>query len=176
VLRYAATRHFDAPPAWGNGSANKNGNGAGDLAESPWSAADLYQPGTLFHGPAFQVLRSVEGMSSQSARALLGGARDVGWPADGWLSDAAALDGALQLALLSGLHAGSGQTLPMRIGRVLYEHRSGPGPFRCELTVSRRSKERSVYELSLTDAEERRFAELSGVEMFTLPSNTTASS
>jgi hypothetical protein len=170
VLRYAATRDFDAAFAWGNGHA------ASDLLESPWSAADLYKPETLFHGPAFQVLRSVEGVSSTRARALLGGARDVGWPADGWLSDAAALDGALQLALLFGLHAGSGQTLPMRIGRIVYEHRTGPGPFRCELTECGRTKERSVYDLSLTDAHERRFAELSGVEMFALPSNTTASS
>ena len=37
----------------------------------------------LFHGPQFQVIRSVEGVSTEGAVALLDGARACGWPDPG---------------------------------------------------------------------------------------------
>jgi hypothetical protein len=46
----------------------------------------------LFHGPQFQVIRSVEGVSREGAVALLDGAHACGWRGS-WVTDAAVLDG-----------------------------------------------------------------------------------
>ena len=72
----------------------------GDLAPAPWAPEDFYGDDTLFHGEAFQVLRSIEGVGEQGARATLVGLKSKGWSEDFWATDAALIDGCLQLALL----------------------------------------------------------------------------
>src|SRR5262249_47198633 len=50
---------------------------------------DVYDGRVLFHGPRFQVINEVTGISSAGAAAVLGGARDVGWPCGNWRTDPA---------------------------------------------------------------------------------------
>jgi hypothetical protein len=146
-----------------------------DLSPAPWeTAAELYGPATLFHGAHFQVLKSVDGISATHARATLVSPRETGW--DGaWLCEPAALDGALQLAVLFGIHRGPGMTLPMRIDRVVYRPEREPGLFHCDFVERRRTHEGLLCDLSLSSTSGTRVIDLLGVELFVLPNGTTAS-
>jgi hypothetical protein len=169
-LRYAATLTAPAP------SSAPASDGA-RVPDSAQPMGELYGPKTLFHGPHFQVIRSVDAMSPEGARATLATTQDVGWPTDtmAWHTDPAALDGALQLAILFGLQGGGATTLPMRIARVVLpaKHEAAPGPIRCELTQRHRSPERLLCDLSLTRGDGSKLADLLGVEMFALPSGSS---
>lgn len=85
----------------------------------------IYDGDVLFHGPAFQSLRSVEGMSAQGARGTLVGVRALDWPGGPWHTDPAAVDGALQLAVLWARKVLGSPALPMAI-RSFQVHRPGP--------------------------------------------------
>ncbi|MFD6311030.1 SDR family NAD(P)-dependent oxidoreductase [Streptomyces nigra] len=89
--------------------------------------APCYDGHVLFHGPAFQALRNVDGLSDQGARGTLVGLRELGWPdPDGpWHTDPAAVDGALQLAGLWGWKTLGYAPLPMGVGSFRV-HRPGP--------------------------------------------------
>jgi NADP-dependent 3-hydroxy acid dehydrogenase YdfG len=166
-LRYSAVldRRTTAPPPSARPIPDP------ELGSSPWGRAELYSPSTLFHGEHFQVLRSVDGISATHARATLSGTRDAGWAGE-WHSEPAALDGALQLALLFGIHGGVGQTLPMRIERVSYFPDREPGPIRCDLVERKRTREGLSCDLSLTDSVGASVLDLHGVELFVVPHGT----
>ncbi len=173
-LRYSAKLDRGPPPTNGHGSIARAGLAARPpLPASPWTRADLYGPSTLFHGAHFQVLRSIDGMSMTEAHGMLVGTREAGWPDQEWYADPAALDGALQLAILFGLHSGGATTLPLRIARVVYHRTTESGPIRCALKERHRTKERLLCDLSLAHAGGENLADLIGVEMFTVPSGTT---
>jgi hypothetical protein len=169
-LRYAATLSGPGSKPGPTDAVEDHGTGTSR------PAGELYGPSTLFHGPHFQVIKSVDAMSETSARATLATTQDVGWPASGWHTDPAALDGALQLAILFGLQGGGATTLPMRIERVVLpaKQKAAAGPVRCRLTRRHRSPERLLCDLSLTRGDGSTLADLIGVEMFAVPSGTTA--
>ena len=80
---------------------------------------------TLFHGPDFQVIKKLDGVSEQGMVAELSGIRGQGWETAGWRTDAAAMDGGLQLALLWSKHVLGGNSLPTAVGA------SAPGRASC---------------------------------------------
>ncbi|OKI46063.1 type I polyketide synthase [Micromonospora sp. CB01531] len=90
----------------------------------------IYGGGVLFHGPWFQAIHRVEGVSASGAAAVLAGVGDMGWAGDGWHTDPAAVDGGLQLALLWGERVLGGASLPMGVSEYrayqagLYEGRT----------------------------------------------------
>jgi hypothetical protein len=179
ALRYAATLDLDTPPPPASERREPGAPPVADVPRQPWDGPAFYSPSSLFHGLHFQVLRSIDAVSESGASGTLSSARDLGWPRDVWHADPAALDGALQLAFLFGLRSGGGPSLPMRIARLVVHGGAGgadTGPLRCELTQRERSRERLLCDLSLTSAEGRPLADLVGVEMFAIPSGTTASS
>ncbi len=136
------------------------------------TTADLYAPGALFHGPAFQAIQALEGVGTGGAAATLVGAADLGWPRAGAsVSDSARLDGALQVALLGGLRWVGGQTLPLGIQACRLLKPPAPGAGRCELLLRRADKQRSVTDARLMDEHGAVIAELEGVEMFYVPSH-----
>jgi len=145
-----------------------------DPPRDPWDGPALYGPASLFHGSHFQVLRSIDGISQDRARATLVSTGQAGWPVDDWHVDPAALDGALQLAFLHALRFGGGPSLPMRIAHVVVHRGCDAGPRSCDLVLRERTKERLLCDLSLASAAGEPVAELVGVEMFTVPSGTTA--
>jgi hypothetical protein len=75
----------------------------------------IYDGGVLFHGPWFQAIHRVHGVSASGAAAVLAGTRDLGWSGAGWHTDPAAVDGGLQLALLWGERVLGGASLPMGV-------------------------------------------------------------
>ena len=148
-------------------------NGAA-LGKSPWKGTAIYAADTLFHGPDFQVIRSVDGVSSTGARATLDGMADRTWPAEAWETDPAAMDGALQLAMLCGLQT-IGQTLPLRIGGMGYTGSTVISPIYCSLLVRSQSPERVVCDITLVGSDGAPVADLVDVEMYAVPSANTLS-
>jgi hypothetical protein len=167
ALRYAATV---AVPDSRATAAPLNGH---ELARSPWSRAELYAPDTLFHGEKFQIIRAIEGISSHGARATLTTTADADWPAEAWATDLAAVDGALQLAILCGLRS-LGQTLPLRIGKIGYSGAPSEGPVHCALLVRSQTPERVVCDIALASAAGAPIVDLVDVEMYAVPTGTTA--
>src|SRR5262249_3711769 len=133
-LHYSAVAEL-APP--GEPAPSPNGVRGLDRLESWPSERAIYGP-LLFHGPDFQVLEAVEGLSPDGAAARLRGTREVGWPGGPWTVDPATLDGGLQLARLWSFRALGAPTLPTRIGAFVPHALDGaaPGPTRCLLRAS----------------------------------------
>ncbi|MFT3926480.1 MAG: SDR family oxidoreductase [Myxococcales bacterium] len=136
------------------------------------NAVDAYRSHMLFHGEYFHVLRSIEGLSAQGARAHLAGVRELDWPEENWSTDPAALDGALQLAILCGQQT-VGATLPMRIEAIhLFAPLPTQGTVGCELRVRSQSSEHLVCDARLTDSHGSVLVELAGCEMYLIPGGT----
>jgi len=142
------------------------------LGESPWQGTEIYSPSTLFHGRDFQVIRTVDGVSPIGARATLAGTADLAWPSEAWETDPAAIDGALQLAILCGIPA-IGPTLPLRIGRIGYTGGVVTSPIHCALLVRSQSPERVVCDITLVGSDGATIADLVDVEMYAVPSGNT---
>lgn len=87
----------------------------GSLQPAGWTTQDAYS-GRLFHGPLFQVIRSITGFSDSGGAGRLSGILERGWPSQSWISDPALLDGGMQLVLLWGLKQTGRIFLPTRIG------------------------------------------------------------
>jgi NAD(P)-dependent dehydrogenase (short-subunit alcohol dehydrogenase family) len=92
----------------------------------PFDQSDIYDGHVLFHGPGFQVLQAVHGISDAGALATVAGLADRGWTGEHWQTDPAAVDGCLQLALLWANRV-VGATLPVGVTQLRL-HRTGPLP------------------------------------------------
>jgi NAD(P)-dependent dehydrogenase (short-subunit alcohol dehydrogenase family) len=79
----------------------------------------------LFHGPRFQVIERIEGLSPQGAGAAVRSTRPAQWLADGandgddWVFDPGLLDAAAQMAWLWSRAYRDESALPARFGRVV---------------------------------------------------------
>ena len=123
----------------------------------------------LFHGPQFQVIRSVEGVSKEGAVALLDGARARGWLGS-WATGAAILDGGLQLALLWSGHVIGGHSLPTAVGAYhAYSGRWDAGELRCTLHGTVLGADRVVCDISFVTPGGDLVAELRRVELHRRP-------
>jgi hypothetical protein len=100
----------------------------------PAAPGSHYDGGTLFHGRRFQALAKVTGVGLRGARGTVAGLKALDWPGDGWQADPAALDGALQLALVWADRALGGSALPMAAGEVRVHYR-GPLPGQADCAV-----------------------------------------
>jgi hypothetical protein len=93
---------------------------------------DVYDGRLLFHGPRFQAIREVDGISASGAAGVLTGAYELGWNRAAWHTDPAAVDGGLQLAVLWAKQALGRATLPMGVAEYrIYETGLYDGPTRC---------------------------------------------
>jgi hypothetical protein len=130
----------------------------------------VYESPALFHGPDFQVLRRVEGLSRHGAQARVVGVRAMGWPDRPWWTDPAAIDGALQAAVLWARHATGDATLPMGID-TLHVHRAGPaaGTLRCVVRAASTAADQARCDIALLDEDGEVRAELLGVSLIRRP-------
>jgi len=132
-------------------------------------SAPLYGPDALFHGPAFQVIESIESVSEQGMVARLSGVEGRAWPGP-WLLDPALLDGGLQLALLWSRQRSGRAALPTAIGAVHAQLAAAATfPVRCSLTQREQQGDRVLSDLSFVDAAGRTLAELQALETHLLP-------
>jgi hypothetical protein len=144
-------------------------------AEAPpalekWTHGPLYDGHVLFHGPQFQVIDSVAGVSRAGLVGTLSGTHKVAWPSEPWRSDAAALDGGLQLALLWSRHVLGGAVLPMALGEYrAYHDGLNAGPVQAVVHGRKIQEQRTVCDISFADASGRLVAELLSVETVLRP-------
>jgi NAD(P)-dependent dehydrogenase (short-subunit alcohol dehydrogenase family)/acyl carrier protein len=112
VLRYSATAEMTQYPP---DTARPRGPA---LALEPWAGREIYDGHVLFHGPRFQVIRDMAGVSDQGIEGELAPGAEVGWAEGAYQTDPAAVDGGLQLAVLWSKHMIGGAALPTHIQAV----------------------------------------------------------
>jgi hypothetical protein len=122
----------------------------------------------LFHGPKFQVIRSVEGMDDSGISGMLDTTQSAAWGGD-WCTDPAALDGGLQLALLWAQHCLGGHSLPTSIGSYERFVVAPSGPLHCTLSGQVDGASRALSDITFRDAEGRVVAKLRDVETHRRP-------
>ncbi|WP_329060702.1 SDR family NAD(P)-dependent oxidoreductase [Streptomyces sp. NBC_01429] len=132
---------------------------------------EFYDGELLFHGPLFQAVRTARGVSEHGAEATVAGLRALGWPGQHWPLDPAAVDGALQLALVWARHVGGAATLPMAVAECRV-HRLGPvdGTVRCVVRGRKAHGTGARCDAALIDADGSVRLELLGVELVRRPS------
>ncbi|WP_433379444.1 SDR family NAD(P)-dependent oxidoreductase [Actinoplanes sp. CA-142083] len=135
-----------------------------------FAGSSVYESAALFHGPRFQVLREVRGLSRRGAEAQVVGVRAAGWPDAPWRTDPAAVDGALQAAVLWAEHVTGNATLPMGVD-AMYVRRPGPAPatLRCLVRAVTVAADETRCDIALLDEDGAVRAELLGVSLIRRP-------
>ncbi|MDT7787747.1 MAG: hypothetical protein QOF58_6166, partial [Pseudonocardiales bacterium] len=134
------------------------------------ASPDIYDGHLLFHGPGFQVIQEVGGISAGGAVATVAGAREMGWCGRNWHTDPAAVDGGLQLALLWAHQVLGRASLPMGV-KECRTHKPGllDGTTRCVLTARQTWADGAECDIAFVDADGSVRAELIGVELVARP-------
>ncbi len=152
-----------------------------EMSSWPWSVEEAYEEG-LFHGPDFQVLRSLDGLAEQGGTATLCGTDAVGWEGGPWLTNPAALDGGMQLTLLWALHHKGAKSLPSHVGTFIPYQSPVPNeaseasaplilasrseaPLQCQLHIRESGRHQVVADLLFSDSQGRPVAALQGLAM-----------
>jgi len=135
-----------------------------------FASTAIYDGELLFHGPRFLAIRSVDGISVQGAAGTLLGVTELGWDNEAWCCDPAAVDGALQLAVLWAEQALGGASLPMGIDEVVLHRVGAVDPTVRGLVRSRRVLEsRAECDIVLVDPDGSVRMELIGVALVRRP-------
>jgi acyl carrier protein len=160
AVHYSATARLSTKPC-----ARQQAPVTSGLDASPWSVSELYD-GLLFHGASFQVIEEVEGVSERASKARLLPVTAMGWDITGWQTDAAVLDGGLQLALIHGALWSGKASLPTSIGEYR-DYGFGPGdaPVECVLSLRQVNRHKIVCDLSFLGQQGDVLAQMNGVEM-----------
>jgi NADP-dependent 3-hydroxy acid dehydrogenase YdfG len=170
IVSAAGTRHYEA--SLDHDHAVQNGFFAASLrglTPAPWSSEELYGS-LLFHGPAFRVIESIEGVSDAGIAGMMTGARAKQWTDSGRTCDGAMLDGGLQLARLWGFHTLGRPSLPMSIGTIhILEPEDAAASVRCEVRARVSQPTRFVCDIAWTSSHGRLLATMKEVEMYTVP-------
>ena len=137
------------------------------------SESNMIEPeygGALFHGPDFQVIRSLAQMDDAGGSALLNGVRGMEWSSENWLTDPAAFDGGLQLAVLWSEKVLGGSSLPTEISRLRsWSPRPVSGPVRCILKGRGVKDHSAISDMYFVDQKDQLLAALEGVETHLRP-------
>ncbi|CAM2007145.1 type I polyketide synthase [Acanthopleuribacter pedis] len=133
-----------------------------------WTAP-IYDGDVLFHGPEFQVIRSLNGVSEEGIEGELEGTHARGWKG-GWQTDVAAFDGGLQLALLWGKHKLGAATLPTSVGSLkTYAAELPQGPMKASLECRAVGGTKTISNIVFHDGKHV-LAEMRDVETHLVPS------
>jgi hypothetical protein len=129
LLGDAGTRHYCAKASLATGVSPAVWTAPADLRPVH---PDVYDGRMLFHGPQFQVIEEVQGISASGAAAVLTGAEHMGWNRAAWHTDPAAIDGGMQIAVLWAEQVLGCATLPMGVTEIrTYQPGLHRGPTRC---------------------------------------------
>jgi len=158
-----------------------------DLELEAWGDRHIYDGEVLFHGPRFQMIRSIDGVSDRGIAAHLDGVADLDWHLDGdsgganapdsrvgevddWRTDPVAFDGGLQLALLWCKHKLGRASLPTSIAAVrTWSDGAARGPIHCTVIGRDSRGARSLSDVVFRDSRGDVFAEFEGVETHLVP-------
>jgi acyl transferase domain-containing protein/NADP-dependent 3-hydroxy acid dehydrogenase YdfG len=129
-----------------------------------------YDDDTLFHGPRLRVIRPAPEVGTAGAAGVIASSRALGWERRSWQLDPAAVDGALQLAVLWARHAGAGRTLPMAIGECrVYRPGAADDEYRCVVLARRVTDSGASCDVALIGTGGTPWLELLGVELVRRP-------
>ena len=158
--------YYSATVEMGSGATIAPSIPASPLGGRQLNRESCYTGGALFHGPAFQVLESVNCQES-SATASLYGLTTAGWQGDGWATDPAALDGCLQVALVWSFEQLERKVLPLRVGEVVRYRAGALGDgLRCVLSNGSAQNNRAVCDLDLFDSDSQLVASFKRLELY----------
>lgn len=135
-----------------------------DLAPVP----QPYEGTALFHGPALRAVVGTPSVGAAGAHGVVAAARALGWSGAAGEVDVAAVDGALQLAVLWARGAGAGDTLPMAVGEIRL-HRRVDGATRCVVRAGRADDTGAVCDAALVDDSGVPHVELVGIHLVRRP-------
>ncbi|HEX4705929.1 MAG TPA: polyketide synthase dehydratase domain-containing protein, partial [Pseudonocardiaceae bacterium] len=148
------------------------GNAPATALNAPQGAAvdNVYDSPALFHGPRFQTLQRLDALSDSGADARIVGVRRMDWPEGPWWTDPAAIDGALQAAVLWARHATGDATLPMGLDELRIHRTSpAPGPLRCLVQAGPVHDGQTTCDIVLLDEDGQPRVELLGVNLISRP-------
>jgi hypothetical protein len=153
-------------------STRKASNGAADR-DWPWTVNQAYEQ--LFHGPDFQVLRTLDVVSETSARATMVGIHSMGWSGGPWSTDPAALDGGLQLALLWGIERTGRMSLPSAIRSTQFHRSTQDVPLiHCEIITRSVGPLQHTFDIHLTTPGGEPLVDLLEVDMTLLQTGSAS--
>jgi NAD(P)-dependent dehydrogenase (short-subunit alcohol dehydrogenase family) len=162
-LHYRARVDRVEDPAWPASAAPRPGL-------DDWAGAVIYGD-VLFHDGDFQVIHSMDGISDEGISGVLRGVKLADWTGESWRLDIAALDGALQLAVLWARRMLGGATLPTRIEEYRsYTTELPRGLIQCVVVQRHVGRAGVTTDIVLTDEDGGRVAELIGVQTHIIPS------
>ncbi|HEY3841214.1 MAG TPA: SDR family NAD(P)-dependent oxidoreductase, partial [Bryobacteraceae bacterium] len=166
VLSRGAVRHYVARVQLAESRAVPHAAQCGSDTSMPAPDRQWYQDGGLFHGPRFHVIDDVRTIDDSGVRAVLDGTARMGWESGPWRTDAAAMDGALQLIRLWTLRNMGHASLPTHIGNCVH-HAEGPaaGPLECVVQCRRNGALSVISDARLTRHDGVLVAELNDIEM-----------
>ncbi len=166
TLYYEATAHLDAtapaPPDLPSTDRRD--------ASTDWTVHRAYHDSPLFHGPAFQVLQSIDHCGTEGSTGTTYGLESTDWPTDHWAIDAPAIDGGLQLGFLWGLDLIDQPTLPLRIDAFHAWTDEPPRTQPLQVAIHRLHHSRRHIEADLfVYADQRPLYALRGLHIFAVP-------
>jgi len=149
------------------GVAGSSADNTEELSLGSWGDAAVYDGELLFHGPDFQAIKNIGGISDAGMAAELTGVAQSTWTEEtgtpatphSWSSDPLAFDGGLQLALLW-------------CKRVLGGASPNLGAIHCTLTGQSAKGSKSVSDIAFRDAAGKLLAEFIGIETHLLPTSS----
>ena len=143
---------------------------------------EIYDGETLFHGSALHTLTRVHGLGAAGAVGEVVGVAEMEWPEEPWRIDPAALDGAIQLAVLWAKARIGLATLPMSVREARFLPTgadgwtgvgagSGPrsGALRCVVRGMSVGEQSAVCDVWLGPADGAGVVELRGLELVARP-------
>jgi malonyl CoA-acyl carrier protein transacylase len=141
----------------------------------PVPMSGIYGDGPLFHGKSFQLLENIESVGDTLVAQAKGLARS-GWNAP-FAVDTAALDAALQLALVYATREVGGRFLPTSIRALARTLGSLEKSGRVTLVLTPRSVEsaRVLCDIAVLDEQGQLMMTLEGVEVHRLPDDSVSS-
>jgi hypothetical protein len=143
------------------------------LELQPWRDKDIYDGHVLFHGKTFQVIEALEGIGDAGIAATLSTTETV-WGDGPWMTDPAAMDGGLQLALLWANRVLGGATLPMGVGSWDRYAEPADGSLTAVLSGEALGRDKARVDVLFRDGQGRTVAGLRGVELILRPGEATA--
>jgi acyl transferase domain-containing protein len=130
----------------------------------------LYDGRVLFHGPRFQSINVLDGVSASGSAAWLAGLHELGWAHEDWQTDPAAVDGGLQVAMLWAERVLGGPSLPQAVGEYrLWKRGPATGSVHCLVCPREVRDDGAVCDVGYFDEDDSLRAELFGVELVRRP-------
>lgn len=137
-----------------------------DLKQWSWGKKQIYNT-QLFHGPDFQVVEKLTGISPEGCQGFLKIVNPLLSEDPVWASDMFLLDGGVQMANLAmAKWTGNISSLPMGFDKlVIYESKLAY-EMTCELILKKKTQRDSVWDINFKNNKDQILAQMTGVRMY----------